>query len=70
MQDEEIRRFIHDLRNPIGALIGFAHIMQSREDSLTDEQRTQVLESMLRTSQRLSDVVDEFSKSHFDHPDE
>lgn len=64
MRDEDIRRFIHDIRNPIGALVGFAHILNSREGQLSDEQRTQVIESILRTSERLAAMVDEFSDQH------
>ena len=70
MQEEEFRRFIHDIRNPIGALIGFAHILQSRDDKLSDEQREQVIDSMVRTSERLSQVVDEFSDFHLPRSDE
>ena len=64
MQEEEFRRFIHDIRNPIGALIGFAHILKSRDDKLTAEQRERVLDSMLRTSERLATMVDDFSEEH------
>ena len=64
MKEEEFRRFIHDIRNPIGALIGFAHILKSRDDKLSEEQREQVVDSMVRTSERLSQVVDEFSDVH------
>ena len=63
---DEVRRFIHDIRNPIGALIGFAHIMKTRKDALSPEKQDQVIESMHRTSQRLSDLVDEFSRRHRD----
>lgn len=62
--DAEVRRFIHDIRNPIGALVGFAHILKTREGRLSDEQRTQVIDSMLRTSERLSKMVEEFSAAH------
>ncbi len=62
--DAELRRFIHDIRNPIGALVGFTHILQMRDDKLSDEQRSQVLDSMARTSERLSKLVDDFADAH------
>ncbi len=64
MQDEEIRRFIHDIRNPIGALIGFTHLLKTRDDKLSEEQRDQVVESMSRTADRLSKLVEDFADRH------
>ncbi len=62
--DDEIRRFIHDIRNPIGALAGFAHILRTRDEKLSEEQRSQVIESMARTAERLSQVVEDFAAAH------
>ena len=64
MGDAEVRRFIHDIRNPIGALIGFAHLLKTRDDKLSDEQRSEVLDSISRTSERLSKMVEEFADAH------
>jgi len=68
--DAEFRRFIHDIRNPIGALVGFTHILRNRDDKLSDEERSQVLESMHRTSERLSKIVEDFAAAHPAEPDE
>ena len=63
---DEIRRFIHDLRNPIGALAGFTHIMKTRKDALPPEKQAQVIESMHKTALRLSQLVDDFATRHKD----
>ena len=57
----DIRKFIHDIRNPIGALVGFTHVLRGKKNDLTPEQMDQVVESMHRTVERLSRIVDEFS---------
>lgn len=57
---EELRRFIHDIRNPIGAIVGFAHILKTRDDKLSDEQYAQVIEALDRTASRLSTMVEAF----------
>ena len=59
--DPALRRFIHDIRNPIGALVGFIHVLRSRRDDLTPEQMEKVVASMDKTVVRLSQIVDEFS---------
>jgi len=68
VDDAEFRRFIHDIRNPIGALVGFTHILQTRDDKLSDDQRSEVLESMRRTSERLSKLVEDFADAHPGEP--
>ena len=59
--EEDLRIFLHDIRNPISAILGFAHLLESRNDDLSDEQRSKVLDSLNRTAQRLSALVDDFS---------
>ena len=62
--DAELRRFIHDIRNPIGAVVGFAHILKTRDGRLSEEQRSQVIDSLFRTSERLSKMVEDFADAH------
>lgn len=66
LDEDEIRRFIHDLRNPIGALVGFAHILKTRKSALSEEKQAHVIDSMFKTSERLSKMVDEFAARHRD----
>ena len=61
---EELRTFIHDIRNPIGAIVGFTHILKTRDDKLSEEQFVQVVESLERTADRLSKLVETFADQH------
>ena len=59
---DDVRKFIHDLRNPIGALVGFTHVMKSRGDDLAPEQWDKIVGSIDRAVTRLSQIVDEFAE--------
>ena len=61
---KELRRFIHDIRNPIGAIIGFAHILKMRDNSLSPEQQTEVFDALDRSAHRLSEMVETFADRH------
>lgn len=65
---QDLRRFIHDLRNPIGAIIGFTHILKSADEKISDEQLAQIYTSLDRTAQRLSNMVETFAAEHR-HPE-
>lgn len=60
-EDDELRAFIHDIRNPIGAIVGFAHILRTRNDKLTEKQQVEVIEALDRTAERLSALVEAFA---------
>lgn len=53
-KDQLIQMVVHDLKNPLTALIGFLDIL--RMDSLNDMQR-QLLENALRSSKNLSGLI-------------
>jgi CheY-like chemotaxis protein len=59
---DELRKFIHDLRNPIGALTGFVHLIQTQRENLSDEQFDGIVEGIARSATRLGKLVDEFSE--------
>lgn len=61
---EQLRTFIHDIRNPIGAIIGFTHILKTGEEKLSEEQHTQLIEALDRTAARLSNMVETFAAKH------
>ncbi len=65
-----LRTFLHDIRNPLSAIVGFAHLLQVRDDKLSPEQREKVIESLNRTAERLSDLVDRWSVEQGLHRDE
>ena len=62
VDEDVLRKFIHDIRNPIGAVVGFAEILQNKSGRISKEQHKQVIEALSRTAGRLSDMIDEFVK--------
>jgi signal transduction histidine kinase len=61
---DELRTFFHDVRNPIGAIVGFAHILKTRDDRLSEEQLEKVVDALERTAERLSNLVETFADEH------
>lgn len=59
---DELRKFIHDLRNPIGALTGFVHLIQTQRDNLTPEQFDGIVDGIARSATRLGKLVDDFAE--------
>ena len=59
--DELVRDFVHDIRNPIGAILGFADILKNKTDRINEEKKQEVVEALHRTSERLKGLVDEFA---------
>lgn len=59
--DELVRDFVHDIRNPIGAMVGFTDILKNNDDRISKEKRKQVIEGLTRTAERLKVMVDEFA---------
>lgn len=59
---DELRRFVHDIRNPIGALKGFSFLLSERREKLSDRQLEDVIDGMKRTADKLSALVEEFSQ--------
>lgn len=58
------RRFLsmlsHELRTPLGSLKGFAELLVTRRQHLSEDQREQMTQRMLDTIDRMSRLVDEF----------
>ena len=57
-----MRKFIHDMRNPVGALIGFAHLIKTQGDRLDEEQMSGIIEGIERSANRLSELLEEFAE--------
>lgn len=62
VDDDDLRRFLHDIRNPIGAIVGFADILQNKGTKISKDQHKQVIEALNRTALRLTTLVDDFVK--------
>ena len=62
-QDHLRRRLVaqvsHDLRTPLASIQGYLESLQLKEDSLTSEQRAQLVDVALRQGRRLSRMVEE-----------
>ncbi|MDQ3940405.1 MAG: hypothetical protein M3238_03530 [Actinomycetota bacterium] len=58
---DEMRRFIHDMRNPLGALSGFVHLLKHQRDELSDEQFHSVIDGIDRSARKLSELLESFA---------
>lgn len=62
-QNEELDAFAHtvahDLKGPLATLVGYADVMLDFVDNMTKEELKENLESMLRTGQKMSSIIDE-----------
>jgi signal transduction histidine kinase len=48
----------HDLKNPLGAIIGFADLLVRKHDQVPPSRRAQYLEFILQGSQKMSDIIE------------
>lgn len=66
LQDDKdgwIAQVSHELRTPLTPIRGFLQTLKRRNDTLSEEERTQILEVMLREEQRLEDLVNSLLQS-------
>jgi PAS domain S-box-containing protein len=49
----------HDLKNPVGLIIGFAEILAQGYATMSNEDRQQSVQLMLRNGRKISDIIDE-----------
>ncbi|HVN48989.1 MAG TPA: ATP-binding protein [Bacteroidota bacterium] len=73
MKTEMINIVVHELRNPVGSIMGFAEIMLT-DTSITEDERKEFLQLMLSSSKKLSDLINRFldisrlESRRIDHP--
>lgn len=60
--DPELRRFVHDMRNPIGALIGFVHLIKTQRARLKPDQFESIIDGIERSANRLSAILEEYAE--------
>lgn len=48
----------HDLKNPLGAIIGFADLLVRKHDQVPPHRQVQYLEFILQGSQKMSDIIE------------
>ncbi len=57
-KDELIAMVSHELRTPLASLVGFTELLLERQ--VSDAQRKQYLETMLKEGRRLTDLINDF----------
>ena len=56
MDDETLRKLRHDLRSPLVVIAGFAQLM-SGDREITDQERRDYSERILRASQEMEQLI-------------
>ena len=57
MDEERLRKLRHDLRSPLVVIAGFAQLLGGDRE-VTDEERRDYAERILRASQELEELID------------
>jgi len=62
-RNEDLRAYAHsvahDLKTPLGLIIGYAGILRSHLDELTKDERGDYLDTIMRTSTKMSHIISE-----------
>ena len=58
--DQKVLRIAHDLRTPLGAILGFCELML--EPGPTDDEKKDYLQTILRNANTLQTMIEELSK--------
>ncbi len=59
LKDEFLATVSHELRNPLNAIVGWAHVLQGRDAELEPEGRRRALESIVRSAKTQARLVDD-----------
>ena len=62
MGRENVGRLVHDLRNPIGVLSGFAHLLTEKTDRLSPDQIKHIGEGVQKSVDRLAEIIEDISE--------
>jgi K+-sensing histidine kinase KdpD len=58
MNEEELRKLVHDLRTPLTVVEGFARMLQRGEGKLSPEDRAEFLARILEAAGQMGDILD------------
>jgi K+-sensing histidine kinase KdpD len=58
VNEEELRKLVHDLRTPLTVVEGFARMLQRGEGKLSPEDRAEFLARILEAAGQMSDILD------------
>lgn len=49
----------HDLKGPLGYMVGFAEVLEQNHDILSEEERYRSLRTIIRSGRKMSNIIDE-----------
>ena len=58
MDDEELRKLVHDLRTPLTVVEGFARMLERGEGRLSAEDREEFLSRIIEAARQMSEILD------------
>jgi K+-sensing histidine kinase KdpD len=58
MNDEELRKLVHDLRTPLTVVEGFARMLERGADTLSREDRDEFLFRILEAAGQMGEILD------------
>ena len=58
MNEDDVRKLVHDLRTPLTVVEGFARMLQRGEDRLTPEERAEFLGRILEAAREMGEILD------------
>lgn len=59
MEDDELRKLVHDLRTPLTVVEGFARMLERGEGRLSAEDKAEFLGRILEASKQMSEILDD-----------
>ena len=58
MEDDELRKLVHDLRTPLTVVEGFARMLERGEGRLSAEDRAEYLGRIVEAAREMSEILD------------
>jgi len=58
MNEDELRKLVHDLRTPLTVVEGFARMLDRGEGRLSAEDRAEFLSRIIEASRQMSEILD------------
>jgi K+-sensing histidine kinase KdpD len=58
MNDDELRKLVHDLRTPLTVVEGFARMLERGEGRLSEEDRAEFLSRIIEAARQMSEILD------------
>ncbi len=59
MNDDELRKLVHDLRTPLTVVEGFARMLERGEGRLSAEERAEFLSRIIEAAKQMNEILDD-----------